>query len=148
VSASTGSSIEPLPRYQDSNDAHEAKKQPLPKSQLEHGRPPVQKGHGEISRAELSVPQSEAPGVPPQAFEPGKGYRALSCPLSRTVRPPGLVSLHPTHLPYGCVPPYVTIPDMRHADARLLVRSLLIDLHVRSSPTRVPPARVRSSIRS
>jgi hypothetical protein len=41
----------------------EAEKQPLPKSELEHGRPPVQKGHHESSTGASSGPQSEASGV-------------------------------------------------------------------------------------
>ena len=53
VSGSTGFSIDELPHYQDSNDAHEADKQPLPKSELEHGRPPIPREGGGMNWGEL-----------------------------------------------------------------------------------------------
>ena len=65
---STGLSIEPLPRYQDSDDAHEAEKQPLPTSEVEHASPPV-KGRAESTRTNTGVLQSEAPGVNRECLE-------------------------------------------------------------------------------
>ena len=51
--------------------------------------------------------QNEATSVPPQVFEP-RDTRALFCPLRRTIRPLGLVSLHPpTQLSLGYPPSYV-----------------------------------------
>ena len=46
MSGLIGLSTDELPRYQDSYDAHEAEKQPLPTSEVEHGSPPVPRAGG------------------------------------------------------------------------------------------------------
>jgi len=65
--------------------------------------------NGLSGRRSSSKEKDEAPGVPPQVFEP-RDTRALFCPLRRTNRPLGLVSLHPpTQLSLGYPPS--SIPD-------------------------------------